>query len=179
MKGADIERIQMFGPSLVPGQLVGCEFDPGQHPQVDAQFCARYSVAYGILRGRLELAAYTDEAIREDAEVADLAKRVEYCNLADDAPEPVPIPPDFNAWASRSQGVIVHLKDGRTLRRHVPIVNAFEPTRDDLDSVIAKLRDCARYSGVCDGKRAEELICEVRNLADARSLNHLINLMVK
>jgi len=56
-------------------RLVGAPFDPGDNPQVAAQFSVQYSVANVLLRGRFELGDMQPAAVSEPAVVA-LARRV-------------------------------------------------------------------------------------------------------
>jgi 2-methylcitrate dehydratase PrpD len=56
-------------------RLTGAPFEPGESPQVSAQFSVRYSVASALLRGRFETADIDPAAVL-NAEVLSLASRV-------------------------------------------------------------------------------------------------------
>jgi 2-methylcitrate dehydratase PrpD len=68
LEADDIESVEVAASPYIV-QLVGAPYEPGDDPQVSAQFSIRYSVACAVLRGRLglaeiELDAALDPALR-------------------------------------------------------------------------------------------------------------------
>jgi len=115
LRPEDIERVEIFGHRL--GGFVSQPFEMGDSPQVAAQFNVQWCVAYALLRGGARLADLTDEAVRSDTEVADLARAITFTETPEDAPAIDELPPDVLAYAGRPHGVIVHTRDGRRLMR--------------------------------------------------------------
>jgi len=149
-------------------------FELGDNPQVNAQFCATYSAAVGLLRRRAGLAEFTSERIREDREVADLARRVEVLTHHGRPAPPDPRPPGVHAWAGKPHGVFVTLRDGTRLERWSSIVRVLDPDGMDWDAVVAKFRDCAGFSGVCPSAAEDAIIGAAASLREAHDLADLV-----
>lgn len=144
---ADIARVEVF--NVAP--LVSEPFDPGDNPQVAAQFSAAWAVAHTLLRGPATIADYADEAVRGDTEVHSLARSI----VAAPAPADLPPPPELHPVQARSgganraryQGVIVHTKDGRRIMRCQAPCQTFPPRPAPWPEVERKLHDCAAFAG--------------------------------
>ncbi len=167
----EIGHVQIFG--CQKNGLVGGAFDPGPNPQVDAQFSARWAVAYALLRGTVKIENYSNEKVAADREVATLANAIEFVSPPEDLPPSLPTPPDYPAHSTHYQGVIVHTRTGvRFMRTQCP-AQTFAPERDNLESVLGKFRDCASYSGNCSPDLSESLIQEICRLDRAADLSAL------
>ena len=129
----DIARVDVYLDE-VGGHLVGIPFEPGPDPQIDAQFCAPYAVALGLLRGDAALPRFSNVAVRADAEVADLARRTVIARhwhafrRENDPPDPAP----------GRQIVRVSLCDGRVLDHGC--------TREDAEARAFRLRTSGKPS---------------------------------
>ncbi len=96
-----VERIEVVLSPFME-RLVGQPFEPGDQPQVAAQFSVQYSIACALARGRLGVAEIADDAVR-DAAIGALAGRV---RMRTDAAHPGRFAPiEVTAWT----------RDGRTL----------------------------------------------------------------
>lgn len=74
-------------------RLVGAPFDPGDNPQVTAQFSVQYSVACAILRRRFGLADLRDEAVH-DPKIRKLAAKVRV--IVDETSSAVVVPAEVS-----------------------------------------------------------------------------------
>ncbi len=159
-------------------ELVGLPFELGENPQVNAQFCAAYGAAVALVRRRAGLVEFTSERIREDVEVADLARRVDV-RIHHDAPPPdAPCPSGINAWACKPHGVFVETQDGRRMERWRTPLSVLEPDAMDWEAVCDKFRECAAFSGLCPPQRAERITAAVAGLAEAPEVSPLVGTCV-
>lgn len=175
LKPEDIEQIYLSG--VGPGGLVGDPFEIKEKPQVDAQFCAAYGAALGLLRKDASVFRYTDEAILQDTEVCDLAKRVGHIK-DEDLPPYANAPENWPEYVGRYHMLTVKTKDGKIFKeaRNTWDVLSNESTYED---VVRKFHECASYSGVCPEERAAgiaEKINELDNCADISFLTEPMNL---
>lgn len=116
-------------------RLVGAPFDPGDNPQVAAQFSIRYSLACAVLRRRLAVADIQEEAVRAP-EIAALVDRISV--VVDDGNEGKFAPAEV-AVTTRSHGTV------RRRGTHVP------GTRENplpADQIERKFRDCVAAAPV-------------------------------
>ncbi len=173
---ADIARVEIFGCG--PGGLVGGPFQPGEHPQVDAQFNAAWGVAHTLLRGPATLDDYTDAKVRQDHEVAALANRIRHIAVPEDLPPVGPPPPGFPQGTTRWQGVVVHTHDGRRLMRVQSPAQTRDPTQITRQSVVAKFRQCAAFSGLLDAAGTDRIIQALEALPTATNCDDLMHLMI-
>jgi 2-methylcitrate dehydratase PrpD len=168
-----IERVELFG--FRPGGLVSGPFNVGENPQVDAQFSVAYAVALTLLRGPAGLEQFTDEAVRADREVAELAAAITYVERPDSVPaELIEAPNDYPPHTTRPHGVIVHTTDGRPLVRYRCPAQTFDARRMGFEDVAAKVRACARFSRGFDEAGAAAIIEAVRTLDEAPDVSGLI-----
>jgi len=111
-------------------QLVGADFDPGDNPQVAAQFSVQYSVACGLLKRRLGIAEIQEASIFDETITA-LARKVRV-RVRDD-------------WPGKFAPCELHIhRPGREILRlkvdHTPGTRENPLSLNDLK---AKFRDCA------------------------------------
>jgi len=167
-----IARVEIFGHR--EGGMVCRPFDPGDDPQVAAQFNVQYCVAYALLRGRHRLDDWTNEAILADEQVADLARSITFVDTPADAPEPIEWPGDFPPAKSHWRGPIVHTTDGRRLMRAECPASIFAPDAVSDDALREKFRRCAEFSGLCDDARCETLLASVEALDSDAPLSEIM-----
>ena len=168
----DIDRIELFGCG--PGGLVGGPFDPGDHPQVAAQFCAAWGVAHTVLRGPAVLEDYRDEAVASDHEVAVLANAIQHVDRPENLPPLGPQPPGFHPGAYCPQGVIFYTRDGRKLIRARTPAQTSDPARATMETVQAKFHECARYAGIKEQGRVQKMIDTVLELRQAHEISEMM-----
>lgn len=148
VRADQIRSVDLFG--VAP--LVAEPFDPTREPQVAAQFSAAWAVAHTLLRGAAGLSDYTDEAVRADREVIELARSIRF---VDQPPDPAPGPgrdsPELTgetAHRLRPQGLILHTRDGRRILRASSPAEVTPRRPAGWGALEAKALDCARFAGV-------------------------------
>ncbi|MDP6482708.1 MAG: MmgE/PrpD family protein [Nitrospinota bacterium] len=125
----------------------------------DAQFSVPYTVAAGLIRGRVDLDAFQPETIR-DAGLLDLAARTT-C-VGDESQN---FPRFFPGT------VTVRMKDGRALTRDEPRNRGCAENPVTPGEVERKFRDNA--SRVLSGERVDEVLATVRRLESVAGLSEL------
>ena len=141
-------------------RLVGAPFDPGDNPQVAAQFSIEYSLACAVLRRRL-----TVEDIQEDAVRApDIPALIDRISVVVD---------DGNAGKFAPADVAVTTRTHGTVRRRGDNVPGTRENPLSADQVEQKFRDCAAVSSVgltaagIDGViGGAQMLANVGNMAD-------------
>jgi 2-methylcitrate dehydratase PrpD len=142
-------------------RLVGAPFDPGEDPQVAAQFSVQYSVAVAMLRKRFGVADIAPEAVCDPATVRfakSVAVRVE------------------ESWGN-SRAATVALTTGRHGRRehHVEHIPGSEKAPLSESDLSEKAIDCLGAGPAPLGReRAERLIAAVRTLETLPDANALV-----
>ena len=138
--------------------LVGAEWDPGDNPQVAAQFSIQYSVACAIARRRLGIAEIQEDVIRDPA-IGELAGRVRV-HVNDDWP---------GKFAPCE--LTIHTARRGNLTRRVDHVPGTPENPMSLDDLKAKFRDCAA-AGVAPMTRgrADDVIDAVLALEEAADM---------
>jgi 2-methylcitrate dehydratase PrpD len=151
LKLEDIAEIELFG---VSGPFVGAPWNP-QHPipQVLAQFCTPYEVVTAIKNRRMGPAEITNEKIRADKAVSELAEHVQLKN-----------PKQFGGEYPGGKTIRIRTKDGRTL---VASRDRDDVLRQDLftdELLTRKFLDNAAFSGLCEPGRAEAIADAIKRL---------------
>lgn len=144
--------------------LVGGPFKMSDNPQVSAQFCAAYGVAVALLRRKAGLAEFTNERIREDTEVADLAQRIRILDRISDPPEEVRIEDDFPPHVDKPHVLIVKTRDGRELRKTYTIRTILSPNAMTMDDTVRKFRQCVEFSGARLSAGIDDIVATVEHL---------------
>lgn len=110
-------------------RLVGAPFEPGNDPQVAAQFSAAYSVACVLLRRRLSVTELAPAAVL-DPRIAALTRRITLRAVA--------------SWegAFAPARVTVTRRDGRTVSRTATDFPGARGRELDLGQLVAKARAC-------------------------------------
>ena len=129
---ADVESVEVYGSAFVTG-MVGRPYEPGDNPQVAAQFSLGYTVATALLTGNVRLVDL-DPSRTLDPERRQLASRVTV--IQDDRLT--------GRWSTR---VVVTLRGGRRLERSLEVSRGRADQPLSTDELIAKFRDCAAAAG--------------------------------
>jgi len=173
----DIKEVAIYCHGGPDGEnLTGRPFKMGANPQVDAQFCNAYGVAVGLLRGKAGLAEFTNQRIREDTEVAELAEQVKILTEIDDCPQVERIEDDFPPHVDKPHVLIVKTSDGRELRKMHTIRYILSPERMPMAETVAKFHECVQFSGICPEDKAERIIAAVEDLENLQNLSDLTSL---
>lgn len=170
----DLKEVAIYTQSGPHGEnLTDRPFKLGDnpHPQVEAQFSSAYGVAVGLLRGKAGLAEYTDERVREDVEVAELAEQVKILSEISDPPPMERIEDDFPDHVDKPHVLIVKTRDGRELRKTYTIRYILSPDRMSMADTVEKFYECSRFSGVCPDGKAEEIVSSVQSLEQVQHVS--------
>ncbi len=171
LSAGDIDRVEIF--NCGPGGLVSEPFVPGKTPQVSAQFSVIWAVAHTFVHGPASLDDYTDERVASDGEVIDFCRRISFAPAPDDLPVQRACLPLFPTYNMRYQGVIVHTHDGRRFMGAQCPFDTFDPTKQTMEQVQKKFRECVLFAGL-EGKLSASAIIEaVCNLEDEPCLDNL------
>jgi len=161
----DLKQVTIYIHGGPDGEnLVGRPFEIGDTPQVNAQFSAAYGVAVALLRRRAGLAEFTDQQVRKDTEVAELARRIRIVANRDEPGGYVRIEDDFPPHVDKPHTVVVTTRDGRELSKTYTIREILSPKAMTMADTIAKFRGCAEFSGICPADKAEAIISSIQQL---------------
>jgi len=163
LKPEDIAAVEIYLGGA-RNLMVGVPFKMGPNPQVDAQFCAPYEVALALIRRHVNPADITDEQIRKDTEVAELAQQVEILTKWDFEP----------GENKRAHVVKVQTKDGRTLVRSREGKDVLNPALFSYHDVARKFRDCAESSGVCSPEKADSIVDLVKEFEEITDVEDFV-----
>jgi 2-methylcitrate dehydratase PrpD len=167
----NIARVEVFG---VPS-LVSEPFELGTNPQVKAQFSGAWAVAHTLLRGPAQLGDYTDEAIRADRAVQELAQKIIAVPPPDDLPPPLqpnPAEGSVTAHEARYQGLVVHTSDGRRFLRCQAPCQTHKQQVCTWEHIEQKYRDCVDFAGI-DPESPRQQLVAVRELDTADDISGL------
>lgn len=150
LKPEDIAEIELFGVGVNSG-MVGVPWDPGHPiPHVMAQFCAPYEVAAAIRNRRMGPAEITNEKIRADKAVSDLASRVQLKN-----------PKQFGGEYPGGQTIRIRTTAGQTLVASRDRDHVLRPDLFSDEALIQKFRQNAAFSAICPPERADAVVSAV------------------
>jgi 2-methylcitrate dehydratase PrpD len=173
---AEVEAVELYIGEGGGNPIVSRPFKMGgEHPQVDAQFCAPWGVAQGLVHRRLTLADISENNVRSDRLVGRIAEGI---TILDHWDAPVfERPPDARlpAWLWSPMMVRVRTRDGRTLECVRTSLQVFDPAKVSLEVAARKFRQCADFSGVCSPERAEEIMRAVRGIEGFRDVSEFID----
>ena len=154
----DLDADDVSGAEVVispfMNQLVGADWEPGDNPQVAAQFSVQYSIACAIARRKLGIAEIQENVIF-DPRINELANKVS-----------VTVNDDWPGKFSPCE-LTLHTTDHGTLTRRVDHTPGTQENPLSLDDLKAKFHDCAA-SGVSPMSRdqADAIIDKVLALED-------------
>jgi 2-methylcitrate dehydratase PrpD len=132
----------------------------------EAKFSLQYTVAASLVHRQLTLAEL-DPSVRADALVLDLAGRVDYCSdPASDYP------------AAYSGEVVVHMTDGRELRRRVQVNRGSQRRPVDEAAIVEKFRANLRFAAVTEpiGERILDAVMTLEACPDVSVLAEMLAL---
>jgi 2-methylcitrate dehydratase PrpD len=155
-------------------KMVGMPFSIGDNPQVNAQFCAAYGAALGLIKRKAGLSEYTDEQVRKNTEVAELARNIRILTHMDDPPEPEKHDDTVQAWVDQPHVLRIKTRDGNILQQVSSIRKVLSPESTSFEDVIGKFHECAAFSGVCTKEQADKIIKTVENLGTSDTCTGLI-----
>jgi 2-methylcitrate dehydratase PrpD len=153
---AIVVRIPPEGEPLVLDPL---EAKHAPRTPYDAKFSLPFTVAHRLVHGRLEVASFSDEAIR-DERVLELARRVSYEPLAERAP------------SRFAGGARIATRDGRELDRFLAHAPGSSQNPLGEDSVLTKFRANAELA--LGPEAAAELADALRALDQAPTLERVV-----
>lgn len=132
---------------------------------LQGKFSTNYVCAIALLDGKLSLASFTDEKVR-DPIVQEALGKVKLV-----AEKTIP-----NEWADAwSRPVTIKLKDGRTLSKRVDIPRGDPRNPLSINDVLAKYRDNA--SLVLPSQQVEHSINLLQNLDQAKDVTELMDIL--
>ena len=159
----DVDRVEVSAPPLIV-RLVGRPL-PADPTPTHARLCMGYVVAKVLQHGRLDLADFRGDALRDPLTHA-LAPRV--ATLGDGNPDP-------NAMAP--QAVAIRLKDGTTLHWECATMLANPARPLSREQHLAKFHSCCGFAQdqLVDGAPARlvDAVDRLAELTDVRWLNTL------
>ena len=144
----DIRRVEVHVPVGTAHELVARKWTRRGRAIIDAQFSIPWSVAAALVRGDLDLAALTDEALHDET-TEDLATRVE-------------VTQDLDADGGGMTPVWVELEDAEGATHRVDVASLPGSPEAPLgwEAIATKVRGCLQVAGF-DPSLADELAAEV------------------
>jgi 2-methylcitrate dehydratase PrpD len=127
----DVAKIRVYGSKFVV-DMVGRPYEPGENPDVDAQFSIRYCIATTLLTGSIKLVDLKAENALGD-ERANLANAITV--ELDDTPK--------GKWSTRIE---IELCNGVKLTRSRETAAGQSDRRVSMDELAAKFIDCAAFT---------------------------------
>lgn len=173
LKPDQIAGVEVFG--MKAGGIVSRPFVLGPNPQVDAQFSVAWAAAHTLLRGPATLTDYNSDKVAADIPVIELAKQVTYIDPPTDLPPKLPLPMDYPNGMVDWQGLVVTTTDGRRLMRCCCPAVTFAPGNLTWEQTVAKFKQCALYSGICNEQQAQVIINNVLSLDQATDVSALLS----
>ncbi len=153
--------------SRMVADMVGKPFVVGTNPQVDAQFSIPYTAACALLRGRVLLQDFEEEAIR-DERILELAEKVK-----------VAVGPELSEKDILPSEITVELKGGESYRSVIssPLGNPSKPM--DLERCKDKFKNCLAYRGLDPkAERPRALLSRLEDLEHMRDVSEILPLML-
>ncbi|HEY8500653.1 MAG TPA: MmgE/PrpD family protein [Clostridia bacterium] len=143
--------------------MVGNAFVMEGNLQVNAQFSAPYAVALALLRGRVGIQDISDEQIRKDTEVAQLASKVEIIKHWD-YEKPDIIPDGIPAYYFDKQMVRVKTREGKVYEKARTQRDWIQPDLVSDNDILEKFLQNAEYSKTMKYEDAEKIAEEIKRL---------------
>lgn len=171
LKAEDISKVEI---NIGRGGLVNDPFEIGENPQVNAQFSIDYHIALALLRRRITLREFTERQILEDREVADFSNAIIHNPEMNDIPVGKRINDDFPAHSDTVQALRLYLKSGKTITRWRTGRETFAPDKFTYEKVIAKFRECAEFSGICNQECQSRILESIQKIERLRDINSFV-----
>ena len=131
--------------------------------QVNAQFSAPYAVALALLRGRVGIQDISEEQIRKDIEVAQLASKVEIIRHWD-YEKPDIIPNGIPAYHYDKQMVRVQTNDGNVYEKDRMQRDWIQPDLVSDKEILEKFLENIEYSNVIKYDNAKKIADNIMHL---------------
>jgi len=174
LKYEEIEKVEIY---IDEGgnRMVKNPFDRNHTiPQIVAQFSAPYVVALALLRGHVTIHDITNEQIRKDIEVKELAEKVEIIKHWDYKPYnkgPNDNFPDDYYWP---QMVRVTVKNGEVKTYTRWFKDFLDPELMSYQDVVDKFIHCARFSEICPEESIHSIINAVGDFESIKDIGSFI-----
>ena len=157
----DLSSVSVIDVATYAAALDVCD-RPVANTDYEAKFSLQHSVAAALQRGKMDFAAFGDEA-RADA--APLAAKVRL-SAADPYATSYPV-----SWGA---GITVELTDGTRVESVTTECKGDPEAALSADEMIAKARDLMRYAGVNDSARIIDGVLDLANGGKAIDVNDLL-----
>ncbi|NLL38532.1 MAG: MmgE/PrpD family protein [Clostridiales bacterium] len=164
----DVESIKIWCGKGTLG-LLGEPLEVKARPRnfVDSQFSLAWGCAAAIVKKRVTLGCFTEEAIK-DKDILDVAAKISVEN-----------DPRFDTGGLEPVRMRIRTKDGKTYETLAETATGSPEKPATFDECIEKLRDCIEFSGnKLSGQSADRLIEMISRLEDVEDIRELINLLV-
>ena len=157
----DLSSVSVIDVATYAAALDVCD-RPVANTDYEAKFSLQHSVAAALQRGKMDFAAFGDEA-RADA--APLAAKVRL-SAADPYATSYPV-----SWGA---GITVELTDGTRVESVTTECKGDPEAALSADEMIAKARDLMRYAGVNDSARIIDGVLDLANGGKAIDVNDML-----
>ena len=157
----DLSSVSVIDVATYAAALDVCD-RPVVNTDYEAKFSLQHSVAVALQRGKMDFAAFGDEA-RADA--APLAAKVRL-SAADPYATSYPV-----SWGA---GITVELTDGTRVESVTTECKGDPEAALSADEMIAKARDLMRYAGVNDSARIIDGVLDLANGGKAIDVNDML-----
>jgi len=168
IKAEDVDSVTIYvGKGAM--KLLGEPLNTKQNPSttVDAQFSIPWTVASAIVQGKVGIAEFTPQAIKNKAVLA-LSNKV--------TPK---LDESLNRMGVSPAIVEIKTKDGKVYSKRVDIPYGSPENPMSMDAIAAKLRDCASYvAKPLSQKNVEKLIQLVSQLEAVSDVEEVVRLLV-
>ena len=161
----DIKQVIIELPEGDYEFAIGQPFKVRETPQIDAAFSVQYNVANVLLRRRIELEHFTEEAIK-DPEIDHLIKKINVEKLKGDG-------------NSLSATIRVIMSQGDVFEQKVDIPKgdeAFKPMTDDEKK--NKFRKNVAFSNLVSPENGEKILNIIKHMEDLEDIKELIKLLI-
>ncbi len=168
IKAEDVDSVTIY-VSKGAMKLLGEPLSTKQNPSttVDAQFSIPWAVASAIVKGKVGIAEFTPQAIKDKTVLA-LSNKV--------TPK---LDESLNRMGVSPAIVEIKTKDGKVYSKRVDTPYGSPENPMSMDAMAAKLRDCASYAAKpLSQKNVEKLIQLVSRLEAVSDVEEVVRLLV-
>jgi len=162
LKLEDIETVELFG---VSDPFTGIPWQESENPHVLAQFCAPYEVASALKNKKFGPQEITNQKIKEDQDVSQLAKKVQLKDPAEWGP----------GYPGKGYKTIrIKTKDARTFFKSYLQSDLFNPDELNMEDIVLKMKSNADYCGLCSPKKADALVSIVKDFESVGNVRNFV-----
>jgi 2-methylcitrate dehydratase PrpD len=159
----DIESIELFG---IFGGYAGTPWQEAENPHVLAQFCAPYQVVSAIKNKKFGPEEISFKKIKEDTDVAYLAKKVQIKHPKDWGP---------GYPGSQYKTIRIHTKEGETFVRSFLPTDILHPFAFNMKQIIDKMFSNINYSGLCTSEKADDIVQSILQFESVKNIEQFVN----